>query len=185
MRPTGPSTCYARPTAHGTRAPEKAKQRRRYTFILAFLTRGSWSAVARTRPLSGGAIDAMDRDVRMAIASGRALPRSTAVSLDAVARLVDLQITRWTRRQAFAVSRAVLGRTQQQIGDEWLDRPITQQSVAQHLTAAGWNAIEYAVRVFETIFESDHDDPSPPGTVLFMPYSCSPSRGRGRSGFRL
>ncbi|MEX0820762.1 MAG: hypothetical protein WD021_01345 [Rhodothermales bacterium] len=110
--------------------------------------------------LSGGAIDAMERDVRMAIAAGRALPRSTTVSLDAVARLVDLQITRWTRRQAFAVSRAVLGRTQQQIGDEWVDRPITQQSVAQHLTAAGWHAIEYAARVSETIFERVHDDPT-------------------------
>lgn len=102
---------------------------------------------------SGRALDEMGRSFRMAVAASESLGEPTGSLLDAVAKLIDVEATKWTQRQAYAVSKALTGRTQEEIGAEWIDHPISQQTVAQHLAAAGWNGLEYALSVSETVFE--------------------------------
>lgn len=104
--------------------------------------------------LSGRALDEMGRGFRMAVALSPGFPKSTNRLLDAVAKLIDVQAASWTQRQAFAVGKALLGLTQEEIGEAWMEHPISQQTVAQHLASAGWNAIDYALSVTEPILES-------------------------------
>lgn len=102
---------------------------------------------------SGQALDQMERGFRMAVAAAESLGEPTGSLLDAVAKLIDVEATKWTQRQAYAVGKALTGLTQDEIGAEWIDRPISQQTVAQHLAAAGWNALEYALSASETVFD--------------------------------
>lgn len=99
--------------------------------------------------LSGGALDEMGRSFRMAFAIADRLPQSIGRLIDAAAKLIDVKAVAWTPRQGFAIAQALLGMTQEEIGNAWLDRPIAQQSVAQHLSSAGWAAIEHALAVVE------------------------------------
>jgi hypothetical protein len=101
--------------------------------------------------LSGQALDEMGRGFRMALVLPDRLSLPFGRTLDAMAKLIDVQAASWTQRQAFAVSKALLGLTQEEIGTEWMESPISQQTVAQHLASAGWNAIEYALAATEAV----------------------------------
>ncbi len=94
---------------------------------------------------SGWAFEEIGRSFRMAYRGEG--PHQQC--LDVCVRLVDFPATNWTARQAYAVAQALLGRTQEEIGRDWMERPITQQAVAQHLARAGWHAVDTAVRFFE------------------------------------
>lgn len=94
---------------------------------------------------SGWAFEELGRSFRMAFSA----EGETARCLNVVVRLVDHPAAFWTPRQAYAISQALLGLTQEQIAESWVDRPITQQAVAQHLARAGWHAVDTAVTFFE------------------------------------
>ena len=60
---------------------------------------------------------------------------------DLVCHLIDTLIhTNWTDNRARAVSGALRGLTQAEIGELW-PTPISKQTVNEHLEAAGWEAI--------------------------------------------
>lgn len=96
---------------------------------------------------SGWAYEDLGRNFRLAFSGDGPHARC----LDACARLVDYPASNWTARQAYAVSQALLGRTQEDIAAGWMDRPITQQAVAQHLARSGWHAVDTATSFFEDV----------------------------------
>jgi len=55
--------------------------------------------------------------------------------------LTDALIKELTPSQSWAVLGAIMGKTQQQIADEWPKKPISQQSIAKHLKSAKWDYI--------------------------------------------
>ncbi len=73
----------------------------------------------------------------------------TAGTFDIIVRLIDAIATRWTDKQALAVSGALRGLKQEEIAEKLWKKRITQQAVAQHLSRAGWDALEKGVVFFE------------------------------------
>src|SRR5690625_6870968 len=61
--------------------------------------------------------------------------------VNAATVLVDEVVTDWTAAQATAVSRAMRGQSQEEIGRGWAGGPISQQAVAQHVRRASWPAV--------------------------------------------
>lgn len=97
---------------------------------------------------SGRLMENMPRQQRMAFTmSGQT---ATAASLSIVLQLVDVLATRWSEKQALAVSGALQDWTQETIARQCWPEPISQQAVAQHLERAGWHALEKAIEYFET-----------------------------------
>lgn len=95
--------------------------------------------------LSGAAIDERGwRRLRFAGAPGVSTT-TVQVMLD----LVDFIAKEWTSAQAVAVAGALRGWTQEQTATRWVEKPITQQGVAHHLSRAGWDAVESALTWFE------------------------------------
>lgn len=72
-----------------------------------------------------------------------------AATLDIIVRLIDAIATRWTDKQALAISGALKGMKQEDIADKLWEKKITQQAIAQHLSRAGWNALEKGIDFFE------------------------------------
>jgi len=71
---------------------------------------------------------------------------------DLAFRLIDELAIGWTALQARAVNGAIRGLKQEEIGSLW--RPaISQPSVASHLRAAHWYAVEPALEEFESTIE--------------------------------
>jgi len=70
--------------------------------------------------------------------------------LDSLLGVIDALARKWTASQARVVSLALQGFVQNEIRKQ-LD--ITQQAVHKHLLAAGWPAVEPALRWTETILE--------------------------------
>ena len=97
---------------------------------------------------SGRLMENMPRQQRMAFTM--AGQTATAASLSIVLQLVDVLATRWSEKQALAVSGALQGWTQESIAKQCWPEPISQQAVAQHLERAGWHALEKAIEFFET-----------------------------------
>jgi hypothetical protein len=73
----------------------------------------------------------------------------TGRALDVIVQLIDVLATRWTDKQALAISGALRGMKQEEIAENLWERKITQQAVAQHLSRAGWDAIERGIEYFE------------------------------------
>lgn len=69
--------------------------------------------------------------------------------LDSLLGLIDALARQWTALQAQAISFAVQNYSQLEIAQQW-QPPISQQAVNKHLRAAGWPAIEPALRFIET-----------------------------------
>ena len=44
---------------------------------------------------------------------------------------------------------AKLVRKQEKIAEEWWEKRVTQQAVAQHLARAGWYSVEKGIQLFE------------------------------------
>jgi len=101
--------------------------------------------------LSGEALEAAGKTCRLSVSFPEPLRSPLTHSLTIIVRLIDLQAQRWTRKQAEAVSGAVLGLTQQSIGKGWFREPVTQQAISQHLEGAGWAAISQGVNFFESV----------------------------------
>lgn len=73
-----------------------------------------------------------------------------AENFDVIVRLIDAIATRWTDKQALAISGALRGMKQEEIAEKLWDKRITQQAVAQHLSRAGWDPVEKGINYFET-----------------------------------
>lgn len=96
--------------------------------------------------LSGRALESMSRNVGM----GFGLPeRPEERILDVVVQLVDAIASRWSDKQALAVTGALLGWKQERIAKTRWQEPISQQAVAQHLDRASWGSIETGLVFFE------------------------------------
>lgn len=99
--------------------------------------------------LSGRALDALAGGHRMVIAiDEQAGNRHRAAGLSTALVLLDALVQRWTPRQSRAIAGTLLGRTQKQIGDDWIGGSVSQQAIAQHLEAASWPAVEEAIGYF-------------------------------------
>lgn len=94
--------------------------------------------------LSGRGLDALG-DRRLAFANAT---RSHLDDWDVVFHLLDAIASEWTPRQARTVSGALRGWRQERIAALWTP-PVSQPTVAGHLRAARWDAIEAAVTAFE------------------------------------
>ncbi|MGB7296923.1 MAG: hypothetical protein WBC70_15165 [Candidatus Aminicenantales bacterium] len=72
-----------------------------------------------------------------------------AETFDTIVRLMDAIATRWTDKQALAISGALRGMKQEEIAEKLWEKRVTQQAVAQHLSRAGWDAVEKGIEYFE------------------------------------
>jgi hypothetical protein len=75
------------------------------------------------------------------------------LTLDIIVRLIDAIASRWTDKQALAISGALKGMKQEEIAEKLWEEKITQQAVAQHLSRAGWYALEKGIDFFEKRLE--------------------------------
>jgi hypothetical protein len=100
--------------------------------------------------LSGEALEQFFRSTRLKIIFPRRYQSPTTEAIDVIVNLIDLQVRKWTMKQAKATSGAMLEFTQEEIASKWFDQEITQQAIAQHLDRAGWSTIEQGVRYFES-----------------------------------
>jgi hypothetical protein len=109
--------------------------------------------------LSGKGLQRIQDTVRMSIDLPQGPEEGHEGALNTVLNLIDLQAQRWTRKQAQAVSGALLDKTQQQIADCWTPEPVSQQAISQHLDSAGWTQIRQGVEFVEdtliAIFENN------------------------------
>jgi hypothetical protein len=97
---------------------------------------------------SGEALESMSRGEGMRLA----FPGSPDEdALDTVVRLVDALAARWSGRQALAVTGALRGWSQEEIGRDCWPRPVSQQAVQQHLDRAAWSGIEAGLGFFERV----------------------------------
>jgi hypothetical protein len=105
-------------------------------------------------PLSGDLLAGFGRNDRLRVRLVEEPSQPLLGSLDMLARLIDLQVCQWTRKQAHAISGAILGFTQVETARDWFKPSISQQAVAQHLDRAGWATIEAGVDFFEGVVNS-------------------------------
>lgn len=97
--------------------------------------------------LSGSALDQLKTYRRLAAHTPWAKVND---ELDVTCALLDAVVARWTRTQAIAVSLALTGKTQRQIGNALKNR-VTQPAVQQRLETAGLFAIELACGRFREL----------------------------------
>lgn len=114
-------------------------------------TRGLEGADGEAFRLSGEGLDRLTSDIRMGVSFPPSLANRLSAALDISLGLIDIQVRSWTQRQAEAIAGALAGLTQQEIGSQWVRRPVTQQAIAQHLDRAGWDPIERSLEYFERI----------------------------------
>ena len=69
---------------------------------------------------------------------------------DAILRLLDALINKWTPKQALAITGALHGWTQARIAELWKDT-ISQATVAGHLAEAEWETVKYTLEVWQTM----------------------------------
>ena len=96
--------------------------------------------------LSGKALETMPKASNMSfVFPGRELEKV----LDVVIKLIDSISSRWSDRQALAVTGALRGWKQEKIAETWWKKKVSQQAVAQHLSRAGWYPVEKGILFFE------------------------------------
>ncbi len=98
--------------------------------------------------LSGGALDEL-HEARWGNMCFTSADKEQSDKLDVIVRLIDAIASRWTTKQALAVSGALQGMRQEEIGAKVWRKKISQQAVAQHLKRADWYAVERGVLFFE------------------------------------
>lgn len=101
--------------------------------------------------LSGQALEEMGRHRHLAIRIADAYASAECQALPVITTLMDAIASRWTAKQSLAVSGALRGLTQEQIGAAWQPHPISQQAVAQHLESAAWSAVAEGLEFFEQV----------------------------------
>lgn len=96
--------------------------------------------------LSGKALESMPKASNMSfVFPGMELEKA----LNVVIQLIDSISSRWSDRQALAVTGALRGWKQKKIAEKWWKKKVTQQAVAQHLSRAGWYPVEKGILFFE------------------------------------
>jgi len=101
--------------------------------------------------LSGMGLKDILKPVRMKLKFTSEQTSSLTRSLDTITGLIDLQVQRWTRKQAAASAGSLVGLTQEQIALDWEDEPVSQQAISQHLESAGWYQIRKSLQFVETV----------------------------------
>ena len=96
--------------------------------------------------LSGRALESMHKRESMRLVYP-SHPAERALSV--VVHLLDALVSRWSDKQALAVTGALRGWSQEQIAKKSWSEPISQQAVAQHLDRAAWSYVESALAYFE------------------------------------
>ncbi len=94
---------------------------------------------------SGKALEEMTKASNMCF---RFPEREIEESLDVLVHLLDVLAMNWSDKQALAITGALQGLKQEEIGSLWKPA-ITQQSVNRHLQRAGWFPVEKAIGFFE------------------------------------
>lgn len=97
---------------------------------------------------SGAALEEMSKRSRIRLVLGK----ETAGDPEAIATvvtLVDALAMNLTEKQAQAITGILQGWNQERIAASWSTKPITQQAVAQHLSGAGWHAIDKGITFIE------------------------------------
>lgn len=96
--------------------------------------------------LSGKALESMPKASNMSfVFPGMELEKV----LNVVIQLIDSISSRWSDRQALAVTGALRGWKQEKIAEKWWKKKVSQQAVAQHLSRAGWYPVEKGILFFE------------------------------------
>lgn len=96
--------------------------------------------------LSGKALESMPKANNMSfVFPGMELEKVLSV----VIQLIDSISSRWSDRQALAVTGALRGWKQEKIAEKWWKKKVSQQAVAQHLSRAGWYPVEKGILFFE------------------------------------
>jgi len=103
--------------------------------------------------LSGRALESMSKHETLRLVCP-SHPAERALAI--VVHLLDGYVSRWTDKQALAVTGALRGWSQEKIAKKSWSEPISQQAVAQHLDRGGWIYVESAVSfVEETLSRRD------------------------------
>lgn len=105
--------------------------------------------------LSGRGLDALPKDRRMALRAAD-IKEPLLHLLDTSVFLLDRLMSGWTQGQAQAVSGALRGWSQDEIGGRWQEGPISQQAVAQHLRRASWHAVQEWLDAFATYVDGHY-----------------------------
>lgn len=96
--------------------------------------------------LSGKALESMPKASNMSfVFPGMELEKT----LNVIIQLIDSISSRWSDRQALAVTGALRGWKQEKIAEKWWKKKVSQQAVAQHLSRAGWYPVEKGILFFE------------------------------------
>lgn len=73
--------------------------------------------------------------------------------LNIVIQLIDTISSKWSDKQALAVTGALQGWKQEKIAKTLWEKEVSQQAVAQHLSRAGWYSVERGGLFFEQFLE--------------------------------
>jgi len=96
--------------------------------------------------LSGTALETMPKANNMSfVFPGKELEKI----LNVIIQLIDVISSRWSDKQALAVTGAMRGWKQEKIAKMWWKKKVSQQAVAQHLARAGWYPVEKGILFFE------------------------------------
>jgi hypothetical protein len=96
--------------------------------------------------LSGKALESMPKARNMSfVFPGMELEKG----LNVVIQLIDSISSRWSDKQALAVTGGLRGWKQEKIAEKWWKKKVSQQAVAQHLSRAGWYPVEKGILFFE------------------------------------
>lgn len=110
--------------------------------------------------LSGKGLESLRKNNNMCLNFSHTIHSSTTQALNVIVRLIDLHVLTWTKKQSEAVAGALVGLTQREIADTWVEEPVSQQAISQHLESAGWaqinDGIEYFEITFPTLFETNY-----------------------------
>jgi len=100
--------------------------------------------------LSGAALEEMPRRNRICFILGNETAEDSE-TIDTVITQMDALTMNLTEKQAQAITGILQGWNQQRIAASWTPKAITQQAVAQHLSGAGWFAIDKGISFIEKI----------------------------------
>jgi len=108
--------------------------------------------------LSGEGLESLPGHSRMSLNFPNQHQAVLPQALNVIVQLMDLQMQRWTGKQAEAVSGALINLTQKEIATSWVREPVTQQAISQHLEGAGWiqmkSGLSYVERVISRMLNS-------------------------------
>lgn len=101
--------------------------------------------------LSGEGLESLPSYSRMSLSFPNEHQAALPQALEVIVQLMDLQMQRWTGKQAEAVSGALINLTQKKIARSWVREPVTQQAISQHLEGAGWVQINGGLSYVESV----------------------------------